>query len=426
MKQYIAGLKNEENFKSASETLLENGAKNIRQHDFMKTLVYFDSKIDKLGGVPVTEYSDEDIKGISDGEETVGLNADNLDWGLGKTVQGTVGVSSATAALSAINVTGAHKYKGAGVDVYVVDTGVAQHSTLPKVNAVGSHPWEDDNGHGTHVAGTICSSEYGIAHNATLYAVKVLEVDGSGTISQIVDGIGAIVNHRRTQRAGKPAVVNFSVSAVQKKFNPITEAVTYLVNSGAIVIAAAGNEGKHLDSITEIVPAEAPNVITVGATDNRKKIAPFSNYSKDIEISAPGVGIISTWPGETKAVLSGTSMACPHVAGVLAAWLETRTSQMNTLDDVREVVGSFLTNGTTQTVDTGGKDHNNRFLDASKLLYETEVPIQDVPKEEIPINMPEEEYKTSSGFSFEKNKILIGVGVAALLAAIGFFIFLQL
>ena len=115
-----------------------------------------------------------------------------------------------------------------------------------------------------------------------------------------------------------------------------------------------------------------------------------------------------------------------HVSGVLAAWLESRTDPMTTLEDVREVGGSFLSNATQETVNTQGKDHNRRFLDASSILYGDDTPIQDVPEDDAPINMPEEEYKGGSGKIFSNKKVLIGAGVAGLLAVAGFFIFLQL
>lgn len=210
---------------------------------------------------------------------------------------------------------------GAGVHVYVIDTGVrfthTEFSNLVKGNGYdfidNDSNASDCHGHGTHVAGTISGKTYGIARNIILHGVRVLNCQGSGTGSQVIAGIDWVAaNHQ------SPAVANMSLGGGYSASE--NQAVANAVNAGVVFVVAAGNE--NVDACTKS-PASAPSAITVAASDNADARASFSNFGSCVDIFAPGVSITSaTNTSDTSTeTWNGTSMASPHVAGVAALYL---------------------------------------------------------------------------------------------------------
>lgn len=175
----------------------------------------------------------------------------------------------------------------------------------------------DCNGHGTHVAGTVGGSEYGVAKGVTLKAVRVLNCAGSGSYSGVIAGINWVTaNH-----AGS-AVANMSLGGSFSQ--AMTDAVTNSIASGVTYGVAAGNgnfAGAPQDACNSS-PSSTPNALTVGATDSNDKEAYFSNYGACVDILAPGVLITSDWINGGTNTISGTSMATPHVVGAAARYLE--------------------------------------------------------------------------------------------------------
>jgi subtilisin len=214
---------------------------------------------------------------------------------------------------------------GAGIKVAVLDTGIdMDHPDLTVAGGTNfvtpTSTADDDNGHGTHCAGTIAALDNGkgvegVAPKAELYAVKVLDATGSGYISSIMAGIEwSITNHMQV----------ISMSLGGSGYIPDFEQdCKDAVNAGIVVVAAAGNSGPYPNSIN--YPAKFPSVIAVGATDSRNKIASFSSRGPELSVVAPGVSITSTYIGGQYASGSGTSMACPHVAGTVALMLASGT-----------------------------------------------------------------------------------------------------
>lgn len=211
---------------------------------------------------------------------------------------------------------------GAGVDVWVLDTGIDYGRTdefgtrLDQTRDYDFISSDDDasdcDGHGTHVAGTVGSTSYGVARGVTIIAVRVLGCSGSGSYS----GIIAAMDYVAANRSG-PSVINMSLSGGTS--SSVNTAVRNTVNAGVVIAAAAGNN--NADACTRS-PASAPEALTVGATTSSDSRSSFSNYGSCVDLFAPGSSIRSTVMGGGSQSWSGTSMASPHVAGAAALLLE--------------------------------------------------------------------------------------------------------
>ena len=231
---------------------------------------------------------------------------------------------------------------GKGVLVYVLDTGVrASHAdfegrVLPGRDFVldGNAADTDCQGHGTHVAGTVAGKLYGVAKKATIVPVRVLDCGGEGQSSWILDALEWI--EEDVARHGKPSVVNMSLGAFefQDSYTLAELTIERLVASGVPVVVASGN-GIYVESIGQnlgvnacyVTPARVPGAITVNASNRDDRDAMFSNYGECTDIYAPGVGITSAGIGSDNSSVAydGTSMAAPHVAGVIARLLSDGT-----------------------------------------------------------------------------------------------------
>ncbi len=216
---------------------------------------------------------------------------------------------------------------GAGVNAYVIDTGIrTSHQqfggrAVAVFDSFGGNG-QDCNGHGTHVAGTVGGSTYGVAKSVSLYAVRVLDCFGNGSASTIAAGVNWVTGNH-----ANPAVANMSLRLFGiSQF--LDDAVKGSISSGVTYVLAAGNEN---DNACNYSPPRVREGITVGATGNFESGNPvsdqrasFSNFGPALDVFAPGVGITSAWIGSDTDTLtiSGTSMAAPHVAGVVALYLQ--------------------------------------------------------------------------------------------------------
>ncbi len=235
--------------------------------------------------------------------------------------------------------------KGEGITVAVIDTGVTRVPDLKETTFVEGYDFvndqidaRDDNGHGTHVAGTIAQSTNnnygvaGIAYQAKIMPLKVLSKGGGGTVADIAEAIRYAADHDAD-------VINLSLGGGGES-QLLREAIDYAYDKGVVIIAAAGNSNQNAAAY----PARYPKVVSVAATDSAGKKAPYSNFGAGVDIAAPGgseTGKIlqETIKGDTGQPifmgLQGTSMAAPHVAGVAAL---VKASGVSEPEDVVKVL----------------------------------------------------------------------------------------
>ncbi|WP_290048065.1 S8 family peptidase [Acinetobacter pittii] len=236
----------------------------------------------------------------------------NPDWGLDRIDQKNLPLDSAYT----------YSQTGSDTTAYIVDTGIlSTHQqfsgrVLSGYTAISDgNGTSDCHGHGTHVAGTVGGSTYGVAKNVSLVPIRILGCDGSGASSNVIAGLDWILKNGK-----KPAVVNMSLGGEANA--SLDSAVENLFNNGYVMVVAAGNSNTDACSTS---PARVSKAITVAATDSTDTRASYSNYGSCVDIFAPGSQINSSWIGSNTAtkVLNGTSMATPHVVGVVAEMLQS-------------------------------------------------------------------------------------------------------
>ncbi|HEU4406435.1 MAG TPA: S8 family serine peptidase [Polyangiaceae bacterium] len=247
---------------------------------------------------------------------------------------------------------------GAGVDVYIVDTGIRPtHNEFTGrigngFSAINDGRGSDDcNGHGTHVASTAAGTQFGLAKKATLHASRVLGCNGSGTNSGVIAGVDFVRTDCTSK--GRKCVANMSLGGGAS--TALDNAVTNAINAGIAFAVAAGNENQNACNVS---PARAPAAITVAATADNDARASFSNFGSCVDLFAPGVSILGAAHTSNTATqsISGTSMASPHVAGAAAQFLSCNLSANPT-----QVRNALLNNATLNCV-TGVNGSPNILL----------------------------------------------------------------
>jgi len=257
-----------------------------------------------------------------------------------------------------LNNTFTYNATGAGVNAYIIDTGIRlTHSEFggratSGFDSVDGGPADDCHGHGTHVAGTVGGTTYGVAKDVTLVAVRVLNCSGSGTTSGVIAGVDWVTSDHE---AGQPAVANMSLGGSPS--SSLDTAVRNSIADGVSYAIAAGNSNR---SACNFSPARVAEAMTIGATDQTDRRASFSNRGNCVDWFAPGVGITSAWATSNTATntISGTSMATPHTAGVAALYLQGKSGAATSPTTVR----AELFNLTTKGIVTSARTTNNHLL----------------------------------------------------------------
>ncbi|PWW73008.1 subtilisin-like protein [Tuber magnatum] len=254
-------------------------------------------------------------------------------WGLKRVSQSTT-VSTAGRDISSFDFqsysfSGGADSLGKGVDIYIVDTGVNTDHIDFDGRATFGFTFDgqetDDQGHGTHCAGTAASSTFGLAKAANIIAVKVLS-GGSGSSSDILKGIDwVITNHEKRQGSAdfRGSVASMSLGSATRSAT-LDEAVKQASAAGIHFSVAAGNENQNACNSSPAFASLGTDILSVGAVNVRDQRSSFSNFGQCVSVYAPGEQITSTWVGPSNDVIntiSGTSMACPHVTGLIAYYL---------------------------------------------------------------------------------------------------------
>ena len=302
------------------------------------------------------EMTEEDAIALSQDDDVLFVEEDsimsidvtqtNATWGLDRIDQRD----------RPLNTTYVYTTTGSGVNAYIVDTGIRRTHTqfggraFIGVDTVGDgRNTNDCHGHGTHVAGTVGGSTYGVAKSVRLYAVRVLNCAGSGSNSGVIAGVNWVAaNHV------KPAVANMSLGGGAS--SALDTAVNNAINAGVTFAVAAGNSNVNAANSS---PARVAAAITVGSTTSSDAKSSFSNYGSVVDIFAPGSSITSAWRTSDTAIntISGTSMATPHVAGVAARYLQGNPSASPAT--VRNAIVNDSTTGRITGLPTGT---SNRLL----------------------------------------------------------------
>jgi subtilisin family serine protease len=304
----------------------------------------------KLDGVI---YTEED-QAIS---TTASVNP-TPSWGLDRIDQRTLPLDSTYSFAS----------NGSGVDAYVIDTGILlTHTEVAGRVRAGfdafSGTANDCNGHGTHVAGTLGGATYGVAPGASLIAMRILDCAGAGTTSGLVAAIDwAIDDHKTT-----PAVMNLSLGGAFSV--SVNSAVDRAFADGITVVIAAGNA--NVDACSTSPASATTSALTVGATTITDARASFSNFGRCLDLFAPGASITSAWYSSNSATnsLSGTSMAAPHVAGLVARYLSSNTQATPT-----QAMNAIINASTPNLVTNAGTLSPNRLAYADPVVTTVQTP----------------------------------------------------
>jgi subtilisin family serine protease len=319
------------------------------------------ARVDRVYGSALRGFSaamsDADARALARDPEVALVEQDQVVHKSATQTGATWGLDRIDQRARPLSTTFTYANTGAGVTAYILDTGInPTHAEFTGRLAAGftsiadGRGTADCDGHGTHVAGTVGGTVYGVAKGVTLVPVRVLDCNGSGSWSGVIAGIDWVAGQ---QRPGAE-VANMSLGGGAS--TSVDNAVANAVTRGVTMVVAAGNSNRDACNFS---PARTGVAITVGATTSSDARASYSNFGRCLDIFAPGSSITSAWIGGNTATLSisGTSMASPHVAGVAALYL-----QSNPGASPSTVRNALVANATSSVVTSAGRNSPNLLL----------------------------------------------------------------
>jgi cerevisin len=279
----------------------------------------------------------------------------NAPWGIARLSSGTTSLGGGDPLALTFNYT-FDDNAGAGTQAFIIDTGcrTSHQDFQGRAQFLATFgpgaPDEDRNGHGTHVAGTVGGSVFGVAKKATINCIKVMADDGSGATSDIISGINLAATEIASSNS--PAVISMSLGGPIS--NAIDTAVAQVLAQGIPFVVAAGNESQDANNVS---PARVPDAITVGATTIDDDFASFSNFGDAVVILAPGQEILSAGiqSDDDVAALDGTSMATPHISGLSLLLMAREGKQLSPADLTQRLL-QFSVNDAIRNVRPGTTD----------------------------------------------------------------------
>jgi len=291
----------------------------VRGHGLSANFIYRNAIRGFAGPIPEAR-----LEMLRQDERVAYIEADGVATASAQTIP--YGISN-TAATTSSTLAGNGSGSVSGPTVFIIDTGIAAHADLNVVGHVNYAGGQnsDCNGHGTHVAGTVGAKDdtnyvVGMAPGVALFGVKVLGCNGSGTWSGVVAGMDFVAGHSAARK-----VANMSLGGGYNQ--SVNDAAARMVAGDVAVAVAAGNNGADAKDYS---PASEPSVLTVAAHDSANVNASWSNFGALVDLSAPGVSVLSTSQSGGTTTMSGTSMASPHVAGALALYRANNPSASGT------------------------------------------------------------------------------------------------
>lgn len=299
-----------------------------------------EEQLEKLQNNPLVKYIEVDKTFTINGSQS------NATWGLDRIDQDDI----------PLDYTYNYAQTGAGVDVYIVDTGINKnHSDFTNRVGAGYDAVDNDSdpadcqGHGSHVAGSTAGTKYGVAKGATIHGVRVLNCEGSGQTSDIIEGIDWVIGNKTGD-----AVINMSLGGSASQ--AMDDAAAKSWDAGIVTVVAAGNDNSDACNYS---PARSSKAITTGSTDKLDSRSSFSNYGSCVDIFAPGTDITSVKYNDNNGstTMSGTSMASPHVAGAAALYLEA-----NPGSTPAQVLQGLLTSAISNTLTDVKSGSPNKML----------------------------------------------------------------